>query len=76
MMDIKLIFKSLFASDFSNSAASLLNCYEPDNRLRSSQNGSLFYPREVRTKMFQNVYSNQVVSIWISLSKDLRQEQT
>ena len=30
MMDIKLIFKSLFVSDFSNSVASLLRYYELD----------------------------------------------
>ena len=76
MMDIKLIFKSLFVSDFSNSVASLLRYYEPDRRLRSRQNGSLFYPRQVRTKSFKHFYSNRVVSIWNSLPKDLRQEQT
>ena len=74
-MDIKL-FKSLFVLYFSNSVASLLGYYEPDRRLRSSQNGSLFYPRQVRTKTFRHFYSNRVVSIWISLPKDLRQEQT
>ena len=46
MMDIKLLFKSLFVSDFSNRVASLFRYYEPDRRLRSSQNGSLFYPRQ------------------------------
>ena len=39
MMDIKLLLKSLFVSDFSNSVASLLSYYEPDRRL------TLFYPR-------------------------------
>ena len=76
MMDIKLLFKSLFVSDFSNSVASLLRYYEPDRSLRSSQNGSLFYQRQVRTKTFKHFYSNRVDSIWNSLSKDLRQEQT
>ena len=75
-MDIKLLFKSLFVSDFSNSVASLLRYYEPDRRLRSSQSGSLFYPRQVRTKTFKHFYSNRVVSIRNSLPKDLRQEQT
>ena len=37
MIDIKLLFKSLFVSDFSNSAASLLRYYEPDRRLRSER---------------------------------------
>ena len=45
--------------------------HEPDRRLRSSQNDSLFYPRQVRTKTFKNFYSNRVVSIWNSLPKDL-----
>ena len=72
MMDIK----SLFVSDFSNGVASLLRYYEPDRRLRSGQNGSLFYPRQVRTKTFKHFNSNRVVSIWNSLPKDLRQEQT
>ena len=75
MMDIKLLLKSLFVSDFSNSVASLLRYYEPDRKLRSSQNGSLFYPRQVRTKPFKHLYFNRVVSIWNSLPKDLRQEQ-
>ena len=75
-MDIKLPFKSLFVSDFSNSVSSLLKYYEPDRRLRSSQNGSLFYPREVRTKTFKHFHSNRVVSIWNNLPKDLRQERT
>ena len=75
-MDIKLLFKSLFVSDFSNSVASLLRYYEPEKRLRSSQDGSLFYPRQVRTKMVKHFYSNRVVSIWNSLPKDLRLEQT
>ena len=64
----------IFVSDFSNSVASLLRYYEPDKRLQSSQNGSLFYPRHVIT--FKHFYSNRVVSIWNSLLKDLRQEQT
>ena len=73
MMDIKLFFKSLFVSDFSNSVASLLSYYKPDGRLRSSQSGSLFYPRQVRTKTFKHFYSNRVVSNWnSSLPKDLR----
>ena len=54
MMDIKLLFKSLFVSDFSDIVASLLRYYEPDRRLRSNQNGSLFYPRQVRTKTFKH----------------------
>ena len=52
MIDIKLLFKSLFVSDFSDIVASLLSDYKPDIRLRSSQNGSLFYPGQVRTKTF------------------------
>ena len=64
MMDIKLLFKSLFVSDFSNSVASLLRNCEPDRRLRSRQNGSLFYPRQVRTKTFEQFYSNRVVSFY------------
>ena len=57
MMDIKLLFTSLFVSDFSNSVASLLRYFEPDRRLRSNQNGLLFYPRQVRTKTFKHFYS-------------------
>ena len=63
MMDIKLLFKSLFVSDLSNSVASLLRYYEPDRKLWSSQNGSLFYPRQVRTKTFKHFCSNRVFSI-------------
>ena len=76
MIDIKLLFKSLFVSDFSDIVASLLSDYKPDSRLRSSQNGSLFYPRQVRTKTFKSFYSNRVVSIWNRLPTDLRQEQS
>ena len=54
MIDIKLLFKSLFVSDFSDSVASLLSDYKLDSRLRLSQNGSLFYPRQVRTKTFKS----------------------
>ena len=75
MIDIKLLFKSLFVSDFSDIVASLLSDYKPDSR-RSSQNGSLFYPRQVRTKTFKSFYSNRVVSIWNRLPADLRQEQS
>ena len=70
MIDIKLHFKSLFVSDFSDIVASLLSDYKPD-----SQNGTLFYPRQVRTKTFKSFYSNRVVSIWNRISTDLRQEQ-
>ena len=76
MIDIKLIFKSLFVSDFSDIVASLLNDYKHDSRLRSGQNGSLFYPKHVRTKTFKSFYSNRVVSIWNRLPTDLRQEQS
>ena len=76
MIDIKLLFKSLFVSDFSDIVASLLSDYKPDSRLRSGQNGSLFYPRQVRTKTFKSFYSNRVVSIWNRLPADLRQEQS
>ena len=48
MIDIKLLFKSLFVSDFSDIVASLLSDYKPDSRLRSSKNGSLFYPRQIK----------------------------
>ena len=44
--------------------------------LRSCQNGSLFYPRNVRTKTFKSFYSNRVISIWNRLPTDLRQEQS
>ena len=76
MIDIKLLFKSLFVSDLFDIVAFLLSDYKPDSRLRSSQNGSLFYPREVRTKTFKSFYSNRVVSIWNRLPTDLRQEQS
>ena len=51
MIDIKLLFKSLFVSDIS---ASLLSDYKPDSKLWSSQNGSLFYSRQVWTKSFNS----------------------
>ena len=74
-MDIKLS-KSLFVSDLSDIVASRLGNYKPDSRLWSSQNGSLFYLRQVRTKRFKSFYSNRVVSIWNRLPMDLRQEQS
>ena len=76
MIDIKLHFKSLFVSDFSDIVASLSSDYKPDSRLRSNQNESLFYSRQVRTKTFKSFYSNRVVSIWNKLPTDLRQEQS
>ena len=76
MIDIKLFFKSLLVSDFSDIVASQLIDYKPDSRLRSSQNGSLFYPRQASTKTFKSFYSNRVVSIWNRLTTDLRQEQS
>ena len=75
-IDIKLLFKSLFVSDFSDIVASLSSDYKPDSRLRSNQDGSLFYPRQVRTKTFKSFYSNRVVSIWNRSPTDLRQEQS
>ena len=75
-IDIKLLFKSLFVSEFSDIVASLLSDYKPDCRLRSTQNGSLFYLWEVRTKTFTSFYSNRVVSTWNILPKDLCQEQS
>ena len=56
-------------SDFSNNVASFLSYYEPNRRLLSCQNGSLFYPRQVRTKTKNR-------RVWNSLPKDLHQEQT
>ena len=41
-MDIKLLFKSLFVADFSNSVASLLRYNEPEKKLWSSQNDHSF----------------------------------
>ena len=58
------------------SLSCLLSDYKPEGGLRSSQNGSLFYPRRVRTKTFFILYLNRVVSIWNNLPKDLRQEQS
>ena len=43
---------ALFASDLHNSVASLLNDGEPDRILRSSENGSLLYPRYVSTTFY------------------------
>ena len=40
---------TLFASALHNNVAALLNDGEPDRILRSSQNGSLLYPRYVST---------------------------
>ena len=76
MIDIKLLITFLFVSDFSDTVASLLSDYKPDSRLWSSQNGPLFYPKQVRTKTSKSFYSNQVVSIWNRLPTDLRQEQS
>ena len=70
MIDTKLLLKSLFVSDFSDIVASLLSDYKPDSRLRSSQNRSLIYPRQVRTKTFKFFYSNRVVSIWNRLATE------
>ena len=79
MINIKLLFQSLVVSDFSDIVASPLSDYIPDHadsRFRSSQNGSLFYPRQLRTKTFKSFYSNRVVSIWNRLPTDLRHEQS
>ena len=75
MIDIKQLFKSFFVSDFSDTVASLLSDYKPDSRLRSRQNGPLFYSRQVRTKTFF-FYSNRVVSILNRLPTNLRQEHS
>ena len=58
MIDIKLLLNFLFVSDFSDIVASLLSDHKPDSRLRSSQNGSLFYPRQVRTKTFKFLFKS------------------
>ena len=55
-IDIKLHFISLFVSDFSDIVASLSSDYKPVSRLRLSQNGSLFYPRQVRTETLKSYY--------------------
>ena len=72
MMDIKLLFKSLFVSDFPNSVASLLRYCEPDRRIRSSQNGSLFYPRQSEIRRLNISILIALVSIWNSLPKEMK----
>ena len=52
MIDIKLLFKSLYVSDFFDIVTSLLNDYKPDSRLWSSQNGPLFYPSLIKLLLF------------------------
>ena len=75
-MDLKLLFKSLFLENFSNNVADLLTPHVAVKRLRSSENGLLFYPRLVRTETFKGFYSNRVVRLWNVLPIELRQEQS
>ena len=67
---------TLFLSDFSDIVTSRLSDYKPDSIPRSSQYGSLFYPRQIRTKTFNKALYKSSGQYWNRLPTDLRQEQS
>ena len=72
MADIKLFFKSMFTTNFSNNISELVKTYIPNSRLRSHHKDLLVESKLVKTETYKEYYSNRIVPLWNKLPPELR----
>ena len=75
MADIKLLYKSMYKTIFSNNVSELVKTYIPNPRLRSSRKGLLLQPQQLRTETYKGFYTNIIVTLWNQLPPALRVDQ-
>ena len=76
MADIKLLYKSMYKTNFSNNVSELVKTYIPNPRLRSSRKGLLLQPQQLRTETYRGFYTNRIVTLWNQLPPTLRVDQS
>ena len=76
MADIKLLYKSMYKTNFSNNVSELVKTYTPNPRLRSSRKGLLLQPQQLRTETYKGFHTNRIVTLWNQLPPTLRVDQS
>ena len=76
MAYIKLLYKSMYKTNFSNIVSELVKTYIPNPRLRSSREGLLLQPQQLRTETYTGFYINRIVTLLNQLPPTLRVDQS
>ena len=76
MADIKLLYKSMYQTNFSNNVTELVKTYIPNPRLRSRSKGLLLKPQQLRTETYKGFYTNKIATLWYQLPPTLRVDQS
>ena len=76
MTDIKLLYKSMYKTNFSNNVSELVKTYITNPRLRSSRKGLLLQPQQLRTETYKGFFTNKTVTLWNQLPPTLRVGQS
>ena len=76
MADNKLLYKSMYKTNFSNNVSELVKTYILNPRLRSSRKGLLLQPQQLRTETYKGFYTNRIVTLWNQLPPTLRVDQS
>ena len=72
MADIKLLYKSMYKTNFSNNVFELVKTYTSNPRPRSGRKGLLLQPQQLRTETYKGFYTNRIVTLWNKLTAKLR----
>ena len=76
MAGIKLLYKSMYMTNFLNNVFGLVKTYIPNPRLRSNRKGLLLQPLQLRTETYKGFYTNRIVILWNQLPPALRVDQS
>ena len=63
MADIKLLYKSMYTTNFSKNVTELVKTYIPNLRLRSTRKGLLLQLQQLRTETYKGFYTNRIVTL-------------
>ena len=72
ILDLKLLFKSMYVPTFCNGIADIIKYYNPDSRLRSCDNGIRLQTQKFKTENYKNYFTNRIVYFWNTLPSDVR----
>ena len=76
MADIKLLYESMYKTNFSNNISELVKTYTPNPHLHSSRKGLLLQPQQLRTETYKGFCTNRIVTLWNQLPPALRVDQS
>ena len=71
MSDIKLLYKSMYTTNFTNNVYELVKTYIPNPCLRSNRKGLLLLPQQFRTETYKGFNTNKIVTLFNPLPLEL-----